>query len=189
MKAVMMNELESALVEWVSKNDKHGRGFIGDVFTNKGYHFDDIEHSMDRLLETNVLTLVEGYVTFEWPEDVAYEKNVQHVLSEVMGSHGGFSPQIAGQYIPGQYIPGMPASEVPVLTADQNPAVHSPSHYTRGGIEVIDFIEAKGLNFHLGNVVKYVSRAGFKQDAKIQDLEKALWYLNREIKRIKTQEP
>lgn len=67
----------------------------------------------------------------------------------------------------------------------KNPAVHSPDHYTRGGIETIDFIEAKGLNFHLGNAVKYISRAGFKQDAKIQDLEKAMWYLTREISRIK----
>lgn len=67
----------------------------------------------------------------------------------------------------------------------RNPAVYSPSHYTRGGIETIDFIEAKGLGFHLGNVVKYVSRAGYKQDAEVQDLEKARWYLDREIGRLK----
>lgn len=72
------------------------------------------------------------------------------------------------------------------MAVAKNPEVHSPSHYTRGGIETIDFIEAKGLGFHLGNVVKYVSRAGFKQDAKVQDLEKAMWYLNREIERLKT---
>lgn len=66
----------------------------------------------------------------------------------------------------------------------RNVAVHHPDHYTRGGIETIDFIEAKGLGFHLGNTVKYVSRAGFKQDAKIQDLEKAMWYLVREINRL-----
>ena len=72
-----------------------------------------------------------------------------------------------------------------VSVEDRNPAVYSPSHYTRGGIETIDFIEAKGLGFHLGNVVKYVSRAGFKQDAEVQDLEKARWYLDREIKRLK----
>lgn len=66
----------------------------------------------------------------------------------------------------------------------KNKAVHSPSHYTRGGIETIDFIEAKGLGFHLGNTVKYVSRAGFKEDATLQDLEKAMWYLIREINRL-----
>lgn len=66
--------------------------------------------------------------------------------------------------------------------------VNHPEHYTGGGIETIDFIEAKGLGFNLGNVVKYVSRCGHKKsrglsaDAKaLQDLEKAQWYLEREI--------
>ena len=58
--------------------------------------------------------------------------------------------------------------------------VNHPPHYKTGGIETIDFIEAKDLNYRLGNVVKYVSRAGKKGDP-IQDLEKALWYLQREI--------
>ena len=58
--------------------------------------------------------------------------------------------------------------------------VNSPPHYTAGGIETIDFIEAKDLNYRLGNVVKYVSRAGKKGDA-LHDLKKAAWYLAREI--------
>ena len=77
------------------------------------------------------------------------------------------------------------AVATPASAEDRNPAVYSPPHYTRGGIETIDFIEAKGLNFHLGNTVKYVSRAGYKEDATIQDLEKAKWYLDREIARLK----
>ncbi|NBS69348.1 DUF3310 domain-containing protein [bacterium] len=49
-------------------------------------------------------------------------------------------------------------------------------------METIDFIEAKDLNYRLGNVVKYVSRAGRKVDSDpVQDLEKALFYLKREI--------
>jgi hypothetical protein len=56
----------------------------------------------------------------------------------------------------------------------------NPSHYTSGGIDTIDFIEAKELSFHLGNVVKYISRAGKKGD-RTEDLKKALWYLMREI--------
>jgi hypothetical protein len=60
--------------------------------------------------------------------------------------------------------------------------VNNPSHYTDGGIETIDFIEAKKLNYHLGQVVKYVSRAGKKAD-RLVDLRKAQWYLNREVKR------
>ena len=64
--------------------------------------------------------------------------------------------------------------------------INHPKHYTDGKIEVIDFIEDKGLNFHKGNVVKYVARAGKKDPSKeIEDLEKALWYLNREINRLK----
>lgn len=62
--------------------------------------------------------------------------------------------------------------------------VNHPSHYTDGKIEVIDYIEDKKLNYHLGNVVKYVSRAGKKDgNDPVQDLKKALWYLNREIDR------
>lgn len=61
-------------------------------------------------------------------------------------------------------------------------AIHSPTHYTHGGIETIDYIEAKGLNYHLGNAVKYISRAGHKQDA-LEDLKKARWYIDREIAR------
>ena len=68
--------------------------------------------------------------------------------------------------------------------------VNHPSHYTSGKIEVIDFIEDKGLNFNLGNVVKYVSRSGLKrskgkslEDKALEDLKKAAWYLQREIER------
>ena len=63
--------------------------------------------------------------------------------------------------------------------------VNHPKHYTTGKIEVIDFIEDKGLNFHRGNAVKYIARAGIKDQAKeIEDLQKAVWYLNREIERM-----
>lgn len=58
--------------------------------------------------------------------------------------------------------------------------VKRPAHYTTGKIEVIDFIEDKNLDFHLGNVVKYVARAGHKND-EIEDLRKAEWYLQRAI--------
>lgn len=59
--------------------------------------------------------------------------------------------------------------------------VNHPPHYRAGGIETIDFIEAKDLNYRLGNVVKYVSRAGKKNTDPIEDLKKAAWYLEREI--------
>ena len=64
--------------------------------------------------------------------------------------------------------------------------VENPSHYNSGKIEVIDFIEDQKLGFCLGNVIKYVSRAGKKDSSKIiEDLEKAKWYLEREIKNLK----
>lgn len=63
-------------------------------------------------------------------------------------------------------------------------AVSAPSHYTDGGLETIDFIEAKKLGYNLGNVVKYVSRAGKKgaPEKELEDLKKAAWYLAREIR-------
>lgn len=69
-----------------------------------------------------------------------------------------------------------------------NNNVDHPSHYTDGKIEVIDFIEDKKLGFCLGNVVKYVARAGKKKsgslsddEKELEDLKKARWYLNRRI--------
>lgn len=61
--------------------------------------------------------------------------------------------------------------------------VNHPPHYKTGGIETIDFIEAKALGYHLGNVVKYITRADHK-GTPLQDLKKARWYLDREIARL-----
>jgi hypothetical protein len=61
--------------------------------------------------------------------------------------------------------------------------VNHPAHYKVGGVETIDFIEAKGLGYNLGNVVKYITRAGHKNDL-VEDLKKARWYLNREISKL-----
>jgi hypothetical protein len=61
-------------------------------------------------------------------------------------------------------------------------SVNHPKHYNAGKIEVIEFIEDQRLGFNLGNAVKYVARAGKKDMSKvIEDLEKARWYLMREI--------
>ena len=67
-----------------------------------------------------------------------------------------------------------------------NDNVNHPSHYTDGKIEVIDFIEDKQLGFCLGNAVKYISRAGKKyKDKEVEDLQKAIWYIERRIKELK----
>lgn len=64
------------------------------------------------------------------------------------------------------------------LDNGENDMVNSPPHYTTGTIEVIDYIEDKELGYHLGNAVKYISRAGKKGCAKT-DILKAIWYLER----------
>ena len=66
--------------------------------------------------------------------------------------------------------------------------INHPSHYTDGSIEVIDYIEDKGFGYHLGNAIKYISRAGKKDPAKeTEDLRKAVWYIERYIE-LKEQE-
>ena len=69
----------------------------------------------------------------------------------------------------------------------ENDNINHPAHYTDGKIEVIDFIEDKKLNFCRGNAIKYIARAG-KKDLKKEkeDLQKAVWYLKREIKRLES---
>ena len=88
-------------------------------------------------------------------------------------------------------IPMQRAIENPVIAEWQPPAVipvpdpvNNPAHYTAGGIETIDFIEAKKLGYNLGNVVKYITRADHKGN-KLEDLRKAQWYLSREIATLK----
>ena len=73
-----------------------------------------------------------------------------------------------------------PRAKNTIISSDP---VNHPAHYTTGGIETIDFIEAKGLDYNLGNVVKYITRADHKGD-KHEDLCKARWYLNREISKL-----
>jgi hypothetical protein len=71
--------------------------------------------------------------------------------------------------------------EIPITMHEPKPdPVNHPAHYKYGGIETIDFIEAKELNYNMGNAVKYITRADHKGNRK-EDLEKAIWYLKREL--------
>ena len=75
---------------------------------------------------------------------------------------------------------------------DKNTNVDHPSHYNQGKIEVIDYILDQDLGFCLGNAVKYISRAGKKQDfagqdqkeKTIEDLSKAIWYIKKHIEAL-----
>ena len=83
-----------------------------------------------------------------------------------------------------------------VTLTDTNPAivhaddpVNHPAHYTDGSIEVIDFLEAWNFPFHLANAIKYICSAGRKDKNKtVEDLRKAVWYINRYIEYLEKQE-
>lgn len=70
------------------------------------------------------------------------------------------------------------------LAQQVNDPVNRPSHYTSdpSGIECIQITRHR--NFNIGNAIKYLWRAGLKEDAKVQDLRKAMWYIQDEIVRI-----
>ena len=110
-----------------------------------------------------------------------------HNLSKTLSPERTVITGITGkQYEPMNFT--VPLFETPfsveeVLQKAEEDEVNSPAHYTVGGIEVIDFIEAKKLNYRLGNVIKYICRADHK-GKKLQDLQKAIWYLNREIEKL-----
>lgn len=66
--------------------------------------------------------------------------------------------------------------------------INHPIHYNQGKIECIEFIEDQKLNFNRGNALKYIVRAGVKDAGKTsEDLEKARWYLKREIELLKAE--
>ena len=72
------------------------------------------------------------------------------------------------------------ATEITEVPVD---VVNRPSHYNQGSIETIEAIEDWNLGYHLGNALKYVCRAGKKDPSKeVEDLNKAIWYINRKIK-------
>lgn len=71
-----------------------------------------------------------------------------------------------------------------MATRSKQNLVNHPAHYNTGRIEIIDAIEDWKLGFHLGNAIKYVARSDSKKN-KIQDLEKAIWYIRREIQKTK----
>lgn len=70
----------------------------------------------------------------------------------------------------------------PVIIRTNDP-IHHPAHYTQGSVEVWDFIHEQGLDYFLGNAMKYICRAGKKSpDTKVEDILKAISYLEKEVK-------
>lgn len=89
----------------------------------------------------------------------------------------------------GKYA-GLAQSDADIVSEWEEESVNHPNHY--GGsdnpYEAIKVIEAWQLNFNLGNVIKYISRAG-KKGSKTEDLQKALWYLQREVNNHEKEQP
>jgi len=79
-----------------------------------------------------------------------------------------------------QYNPTLRYDD-PTVKSLRDPVEH-PAHYTFGKIEVLDAIEDWGLDYHRGNILKYLVRAGKKGDKLIEDLRKARFYLDRYIR-------
>lgn len=92
----------------------------------------------------------------------------------------------SSRFIAKEVFAGVPEKPtVADIVKSSQDSVNHPKHYTQGGIEVIDAIEAWGLNFRLANVIKYVARADHKNN-KLEDLKKARWYLDREISKVES---
>ena len=83
------------------------------------------------------------------------------------------------RWLPPAIVPMPEPKQLEMFEPEADPVNH-PAHYKVGGIETIDFIEAKRLNYNMGNAVKYITRADHKGSRK-QDLEKAIWYIKREL--------
>lgn len=89
-------------------------------------------------------------------------------------------PEVLSQLV---YDVSQRKAKIRMMQGDAEETVNHPLHYKVGGIETIDFIEAKGLDYCLGNVVKYITRSEHKGNKK-EDLLKAQWYLTRAISKI-----
>lgn len=105
----------------------------------------------------------------------AINKNLEYLIASWDGND---CRKIGADY----YIDDRNISISDLKKTEPNDPVNRPSHYTQGKIECIEYIEDKDFNFHLGNAVKYITRAGKKDpNKKVEDLKKALWYIKREI--------
>lgn len=124
------------------------------------------------------------------PEDAAYmkaeyEKRIEEFTSEE--PHDSEKPDVvyANQVASNEATMKAFFDEADTPPQPENDPVNHPSHYTAyKGLEIIDLTEQ--MNFNRGNAVKYIARAGLKdKEHELEDLEKAIWYTQREIQRIK----
>lgn len=131
-----------------------------------------------------------GISEAEWNQSIKNDFKRAEYMSKFKGDEEFFNPKEYAKEMKKVHVDEEQSSELYEEAMKKREemlgdAVNQPAHYKDGGIETIDFIEAKRLGYNLGNVVKYVSRAGKKDAAKeLEDLKKAAWYLAREIKNL-----
>lgn len=107
--------------------------------------------------------------------------SARKIIVKVLGDDGTLKEVLSEKF----YVKSDADGDVEVVNKVKRDAINHPSHYNSGKIETIDAIEDWGFGhgFNLGNAIKYISRANHKNDC-IEDLKKALWYIEREIKRL-----
>ena len=126
-------------------------------------------------------------------EKIKCYRKANNLTQEDLASRLNISSRTVKRYESGEIIPSMQVlkriSEALNIDykelnmeEDKKEMVDHPRHYNMGKYEVIDVIEDWNLGFNLGNTVKYIGRAGHKDNV-LQELKKARWYLDREIDR------
>ncbi len=142
---------------------------MNNPFENKAIKF-ETEQELNHLAElASGYGLEVKYIDYINNSTVFFRKNTFKLLYSNYSCAGGL-PEITYS----DFIASLESTE------QQPDMVNHPPHYTVNGIEVIDVIDAFKLNFNMGNALKYLLRADRKGN-KEQDINKAIWYLQREI--------
>ena len=141
------------------------------------------ENTFDKLIKAMLSIRIPNPTLYEHK---AWNSALKVVLTKLYQffNKGEMPQEICDLFIDSIAAPG---STQEIKPAVDNPINH-PSYYCSGGIEVLDYILAKDMDFLLGQVCKYISRSGKKNpDKEIEDLEKAQFYLDKKIKLLKGQ--
>jgi len=176
----------SKVLELLNKDlNRSAKEIAEAVGTSPSYVYAVKHKAMKKFVEKNKAAIAR----IAYPNNPVYEDSRLTLSPKVLESIAktlGPNPVVQPFDKPPQWetlLVGTSPKSIIEMIEPQADLVNHPPHYKAGGIETIDFIEAKKLNYNLGNVVKYITRADLKGNRK-QDLEKALWYLNRELSAI-----
>jgi len=168
--------------------NKTHKCILGDIHEEVIRRIDSHDSSIRSTYEEgwmNAMSLAEDIIN-KWftAQKKAEETDLSKVDVPAPQAPSTSKPKIKGVVV---LVRGKPIYQ-PIETVDKPAAKHTdnsidhPDYYNTGKIEVIDFVEDQKLGFYLGNAVKYICRAGKKDPHKtVEDLKKAVWYINRYI--------